>query len=95
MRDPARKENLYWKEIFSESPSVYQAGIYELQRQGFHIKALVIDGRKGVKEAFPDTPIQMCQFHQLKIINRYLTTRPKLEAGQELRAIALLLSAKT
>ena len=91
----AQKENLYWNEIFSESPSVYQVGIYELSRRGFNIKALVIDGRRGVKEAFPDIPIQMCQFHQLRIITRYLTTRPKLEAGQELRAIALLLVAKT
>jgi len=95
MRDPHRKENLYWEEIITESPSVYQTGISFLRRYGFAIHALVIDGRKGVKEAFPSIPIQMCQFHQVRIVTRYLTMRPKLEAGQELRTIALLLSEST
>ena len=94
MRDPHQKENLYWEEIITESPSVYQSGIYELRRQGFVVQALVIDGRRGVKEAFPDIPIQMCQFHQIKIINRYLTMNPKLEAGQELRILAISLSGE-
>jgi len=31
----------------------------------------------------------MCQFHQIAIMTRYLTTRPKLIAGQTLRHIAL------
>lgn len=95
MRDPHQKENLYWEEIMTESPSVYQWGISDLSQRGFTIQALVIDGRKGVREAFPGVPIQMCQFHQVKIVTRYLTTRPKLEAGQELRAIAFTLSRST
>lgn len=95
MRDPHAKENLYWEEIMTESPSVYQWGISDLSQRGFTIRALVIDGRKGVREAFPGVPIQMCQFHQVKIVTRYLTTRPKLEAGQELRTVALTLSRST
>lgn len=35
----------------------------------------------------------MCQFHQVAIINRYLTRKPKLEAGKELRSIALFLTS--
>ena len=92
MRDPHKKENLYWEEIMTESPSVYQWGISDLSQRGFIIQALVIDGRKGVREAFPGVPIQMCQFHQIKIVTRYLTTQPILEAGQELRIITLSLS---
>lgn len=92
MRDPHRRENLYWDEIMTESPAVYQYGIYDLSQRGFIIQALVIDGRKGVREAFPGIPIQMCQFHQIRIVTRYLTTRPKLLAGQELRTITLTLS---
>lgn len=95
MRDPHRKENLYWEEIMTESPSVYQWGISDLSQQGFTIQALVIDGRKGVREAFPGVPIQMCQFHQVKIVTRYLTMHPILEAGQELRAIVLSLARST
>ena len=34
----------------------------------------------------------MCQFHQIQIITRYLTRRPKTEAGKSLRNIALLLT---
>jgi len=95
MRDPHQKENLYWEEIMTESPSVYQWGISDLSQRGFTITALVIDGRKGVREAFPGIPIQMCQFHQVKIVTRYLTTRPNLEAGRELRTAALTLSKST
>jgi len=95
MRNPHKKENLYWEEITTESPSVYQWGISDLSQQGFTIQALVIDGRKGVREAFPGVPVQMCQFHQIKIVTRYLTTQPKLDAGKELRATALTLSRST
>ena len=79
----------------TESPSVYQQGIYDLSQRGFTIQALVIDGRKGVREAFPGLPIQTCQFHQVRIVTRYLTMNPILAAGQELRAITLTLSSST
>ena len=95
MRDPHRRENLYWDEITTESPSVYQQGTYDLSQRGFTIQALVIDGRKGVREAFPGLPIQMCQFHQVRIVTRYLTLNPILVAGQELRAVTLTLSSST
>lgn len=95
MRDPHRRENLYWNKIITESPAVYQYGMIDLSRRGFIVRALVIDGRKGVREAFPGIPIQMCQFHQVRIVTRYLTMNPKLEAGQELRAVALTLSSST
>jgi len=74
---------------------VYQQGILDLSQRGFTIQALVIDGRKGVREAFPGLPIQMCQFHQVRIMTRYLTLNPKLEAGQELRNVSLALSKST
>jgi hypothetical protein len=37
---------------------------------------------------FKDIPVQMCHFHQKRIINKYLTTRPKLPASLGLREIA-------
>lgn len=40
---------------------------------------------------YPEIPTQMCQFHQLKIIQRYLTRNPKLDASRELWALTLLL----
>lgn len=46
-----------------------------------------MDGKQGARGVFGDLPIQMCHYHQKQIINRYLTTRPKLPAGIELREI--------
>jgi hypothetical protein len=63
-----------------------------LKENGFNIKAIVCDGRKGLLSLFPDIPKQMCQFHQVAIITRCLTRKPKLQAAKELRELALLLS---
>lgn len=43
---------------------------------------------------FKDIPVQVCQFHQIKTITKYLTCRPKTEAGRELRVLTSTL-AKT
>ena len=44
-----------------------------------------------MKQLFWDVPIQMWHFHQKQIITRYLTNRPKLEAGIELKKITAAL----
>ena len=88
-RDPNIKKNHYWEEIRLEKPLVYAEGRYYLEKKGFTIQVVVVDGRKGLKEVFRGIPVQMCQFHQIAIINRYLTRRPRLEASQELRSITL------
>lgn len=86
-------QNIHWFSIGWETIADYGKGIEYLAHQGWTIQALVCDGRRGVKEAFKDRyPIQMCHFHQVKIVTKYLTTKPQLEAGQQLRAIALTLS---
>jgi hypothetical protein len=86
--------NLYKQYVKHETNNLYAAGISFLKEYGFGIKAIVCDGRKGLLTLFPNTPIQMCQFHQLAIITRYLTRKPKLQAAIELREHSLLL-AKT
>lgn len=91
-RDPHRKKNVYWQEVASETAAEYLKARQALERQGVIIKAAVIDGRRSLKSIFADVPIQVCQFHQVAIVTRYLTRRPKLEAGKELRTIALLLT---
>lgn len=94
-RDPHSKINLIWKEVYSETPGQYEQLKLELESRGFHIKAAVLDGKKGVRTVFSGMPVQMCQFHQVAIINRYLTSRPILEAGKELRRITLQLVKST
>jgi transposase-like protein len=61
-------------------------------QNGFEIKAIVCDGRKGLLNILSNMPIQMCQFHQVAIVTRYLTRKPKLAAAQELRALVLMLT---
>ena len=78
-----------------ETTYEYQKGRIKVQNLGFTIKAIVLDGRPGVRNLFSDIPVQMCHFHQKQIIQRYLTLRPKLEAGIELKAITDTLANAT
>jgi len=87
-REPNIKKNVWWKETTGEKAENYRLGRKHLEKNGFVIRAVVLDGRTGIREVFQGIPVQMCHFHQKKIINKYLTTRPKLPAGQELRMIA-------
>ena len=73
----------------------YQKGRVKVQKLGFTIRAITLDGRPGVRNLFNDIPVQMCHFHQKQIIRRYLTGNPKLEAGIELKAITDTLTYTT
>ena len=95
LREPNLKKNLYWDEIINENADAYWKGKTELEKQGFTIQAVVVDGKRCLKSVFLDLPIQMCHFHQIAIITRYLTRKPKLEAIKELRKITLLLTKST
>ena len=75
------------KHIESETANDYKQLKDELLEQSFIIQGVTIDGKRGVSKAFGDIPIQMCHFHQIAIIKRYLTSRPKLEASIELLKI--------
>ena len=91
-RCPSLKQNLYWKEITTENKAVYKEAREYLEQAGFDIRAVVIDAKYGIKEVFSGAVIQICQYHQQQIIQRYLTNRPKTEAGQELRLISSTLT---
>jgi hypothetical protein len=94
-REPNLKQNVWWKFTPYERVDVYVRGRNHLEENGFKIKAIVLDGKRGVREAFRDIPVQMCHFHQKQIIQRYLTNNPKLEPGKELKEIARILSKTT
>lgn len=86
------KQNLIWLEVKLETAAVYREARDILEELGFTFQAIVLDGKPGIKEVFKDIPIQHCQFHQIKTVNKYLTRRPKLQAAIELRTIALALT---
>lgn len=95
IRCPRLKQNLHFHEVCSEAPEEYLRARAQLEARGYTIEAAVIDGKRGVAGVFSDIPVQMCQFHQLAAVRRYLTSRPKLEAGQELKALAFSLTVST
>lgn len=89
------KQNLIWLEVKSETAAVYQEARQILESLGFTFQAIIIDGRPGIRAVFKDISTQICQFHQIKTVNKYLTRRPKLQAAIELRTIALALTKVT
>ena len=91
-RAPALKKNIWWKFVDYERIRVYEQGRRHLEKNGFTITAIVLDGKPGVRKAFSDIPAQMCHFHQKQIIRRYLTLNPKLDASIKLKIIVATLA---
>ena len=91
-KDAISKENLLKYYVKAETNALYRKGIEELESRGFSIVAIVCDGRRGLINSFKEIPVQMCQFHQVAIIRRYITKRPKLPASIELKEIAWLIT---
>lgn len=83
--------HLYWRFVKHETIACYVEGINYIRDQGIVIKGIVCDGRRGLFNAFNSYPIQMCQFHQIAIVTRYITRRPKIPASVELKNIMHLL----
>lgn len=92
----ADSKNMIWKEIETEKVEYYEELVSALQNAGVLFSSFVIDGKRGVLhmllKKFSNIPVQLCQFHQLQIITRYLSKKPKLEAGKELRRLSLTLT---
>ena len=90
-KDALTKENLLKYYVKSETNVLYKQGIKQLQEQGFIITGIVCDGRKGLINSFKEIPVQMCQFHQVAIVRRYITKNPRMPAAIELKEIAAMM----
>jgi len=90
-RSPTIKKNVFWKTIETEKVMDYIYGILELISWEFEITGIVVDGRRGVIKGIErlGIPVQMCQFHQIQIVTRYITRDPRLPASKELKKIVL------
>lgn len=86
------KENIWWHEVSSELVAHYHYARKILEDRGWEFTAAVVDGRRGLASVFKDIPVQICQFHQTQTVTKYLTRRPKTDAGKDLRALALTLT---
>lgn len=90
-KDYESKRIINYKIVKNENNKDYKDWIKELQDKWWTIKAIVCDWRKWLLTWFPDIPTQMCNFHQVAIIRRYITKTPKLEANKALKWITELL----
>ena len=84
--------NIWWREVASEFMAHYRYGRAILEEGGWTLQAAAVDGKRGFLKVFGGMPVQICQFHQIKQVTKCLTRRPKIEAGRELRALALTLT---
>lgn len=90
-KDAISKENLLKYYVKNETNALYLQGLKELELLGYTINAVVCDGRKGLIQSLDNLPVQMCQFHQVAIIRRYITKNPKTPASIELKGLVSLL----
>ncbi len=93
--DARSKRALTVTAIERETNALYTQAVAVLREKDVVIQSIICDGKSGLLGAFPDIPVQMCQFHQIKIIMRHLTRKPKSPAAQALRALALTLTETT
>ena len=90
--DARSKRALTVTAIERETNALYMQAVAALREKGVVIQSIICDGKSGLQDSFPDIPVQMCQFHQIKIIVRHLTRKPKSPAAQALRALSLTLT---
>jgi len=90
-KDSLSGQILYKQYVKAETNALYLFGVKEITRRGIKIQSIICDGRKGLLQLFGDIPVQMCNFHQVSIVRRYLTKNPKMHASKELWEITLFL----
>ena len=93
--DACSKRALMVVTVERETNALYTQAVAALREKGVLIQSIICDGKSGLLGSFPDIPVQMCQFHQVKIIVRHLTRKPKSLAAQALRALSLTLTETT
>ena len=85
--DDTTNKPLYVAFVKSETTQDYRTAIDTITAAGYTIKGIIIDGKKALFKDFQDHPVQMCQFHMLQIVRRYLTGNPKMKASIDLMLI--------
>lgn len=85
---------LYVAFINHERVQDYIDAVRSIEGRGYSIRGIVIDGMQSLFTEFKAYKIQMCQFHMIQIVKRYLTNRPKLIAARELKELVGSLTVK-
>ena len=85
--DEATCRPLYFAFIRHETIADYEKAVETIERVGYEVRGIVIDGIHGLFSTFARYRIQMCQFHMRSITERYLTKRPRLKAARALKEL--------
>ena len=93
--DSISRKALSVTEVKTETNALYAQEIGSLKAKGIEIQSIICGGRRGLPQMFTDIPVQLCQFHQVKTISRYLTRNPKTEAGKAFWRLVLTLKSST
>jgi len=91
-KDYRTKRILWRKFVRYETLADYKEGIDWLESYNFKIEGIVCDGLRGMFQLLSRYKVQMCQYHQLRIVQRYLTRNPELPASVELLSIVGMLT---
>jgi hypothetical protein len=90
-KDAYTKDNLLKYYVKTVTNSLYVQGINELKTRGFEGVAIVCDGRPGLLQSYEGIPVQVCQFHQVIIIRRYIAKSPKTPANIDLKEFVAMI----
>ena len=76
--DEISSKVLYMDFIRHETIEDYRKAVESIEeKRGFNIYGLIIDGIQSLFKEFARYPVQMCHFHMISIIRRYLTKNLK------------------
>lgn len=92
IKDALRGKILWHKHVQHETIALYMEGIVWLEENGFKIWGIVCDGLKGLLNTLSKYNVQMCQVHQQRIIQKYLTLSPELLPSKELLSLSRMLT---
>lgn len=88
---------LYFNPInHTETIQDYIDGLATIRTAGLNPEACVVDGRKGLIDAmeYRGLKVQVCLFHILLMVRRYVTNNPILEPNKEIKLLAETLCSK-
>ena len=83
---------LYLEFIRHETVEDYRTAIASIENRGYCIKGIIVDGMRSLFSEFARYPMQMCHFHMISIIRRYLTKNPRLKAARELKRVVFTIT---
>jgi transposase-like protein len=73
--------------VANERVQDYVDAVRSIENRGYTIDGIIIDGKRNLFSEFSSYKIQMCQYHMIQIMRRYLSKHPRLIAARELKAM--------